>query len=387
MHKVMLSVGEASGDLHGASIARALRDLEPEISLFGMGGDAMKKAGVRVYYDIADYGVMGFVEVAKNLPRMFQLRDNLVEVMKREKPDVVVVIDYPDFNMRLAKCAKRLGIPVFSYIPPSAWAWRKGRAKSVARLVDRIAAIFPFEAKVYQDAGARVDFVGHPLLDIVKPVMTKADAAAFFGIAQDAPVVLLLPGSRKQEIEKLLPVMLEAAEKILAQNPACQFFLPVASTISREMLQSALEKRRVKVRLTKEHTYDLMRAADAAIAASGTVTLEAAILGLPSVVVYKMARLTYWIGRLLVKIPFISLPNIVAGRRVIPELLQSEATAETIAAETLKLLARGPYARQVREDLAEVKRALGESGAVRRVASLILEVAREKQEEDGDGKL
>ena len=375
MCKIMISVGEASGDLHGASIAAELKKIKPNIKMFGMGGKAMRKAGVELSHDFADLDVMGFVEVIKNLPRFFRLRDELVEIMKKEKPDVLLIIDYPDFNMRLAKCAKELGIPILSYIPPSAWAWRKGRAKSVAKIVNKIASIFPFEADVYRKAGADVAFVGHPLLDIVKPSMTKEEACQFFAANPEKPIILLLPGSRKQEITGLLPIMLESAEKMLQENPDCQFFLPAASTISPEMLQGILNNYKVKVHLTSENIYDLMNIADTAIAASGTVTLEAAILGLPVVVVYKMSAITYFIGKLLVKIPHISLPNIVMEERMIPELLQDEVTAENVAREASYLLRTHPNAEGVREKLRLMKEKLGSEGAVKRVAEEVLIMA------------
>ncbi len=378
MYKVMISVGEASGDLHGASVANALKNIQPDIKLFGMGGQAMRSAGVDVVHDIADLGVIGFVEVVKNLPRLFKLRDSLVELMHFERPDVLVVIDYPDFNMRLAAKAKEIGIPVVSYISPSAWAWRKGRAKDVAKVVDRLAAIFPFEADVYREAGANVTFVGHPLLDIVKPSMSRADAYSFFTADPNNPIVLLLPGSRTQEITNLLPVMLAAAEKIVKQVPDCQFYLPVASTISREMLQNILKNYSLKVTLTDENTYDLMSIANTAIAASGTVTLEAALLKLPCVVIYKMATLTYWLGKLLVKIPHFSLPNIVAGRQVIPELLQDAVSADQITRKILPMLLDNQEKNRLQHDLTEVRQKLGDIGAVDRVARVIIEVAQAK---------
>ena len=212
--KVMFSVGEASGDLHGGRVARELKQNIPDIEMFGMGGQTMREAGVDICYDIADLGVIGVAEVIKNLPRFFKLRDDLGRLMDERKPDVVVVIDYGDFNMRLAKVAKDKGIPVVSYISPSAWLWRKGRAKTVAKNTARVAAIFPMEAKVYEEAGANVTFVGHPLLDIVKPTRTKEEAYRHYGADSASPIVLLLPGSRLQEINSLLPPMLEAAETI-----------------------------------------------------------------------------------------------------------------------------------------------------------------------------
>lgn len=376
MCKIMISVGEASGDLHGASVASALKTIQPDVEIFGMGGQAMQAAGVKIVYDIADLGVIGFVEVIKNLPRLFKLRDDLAELMEKERPDALVIIDYPDFNMRLAKIAKQKGIPVISYISPTVWAWRRGRAKEVAEIVEKVAAIFPFEADVYQEAGANVTFVGHPLLDIVKTTMLKEEAYQYFGANPKQPIVLLLPGSRQQEILKLLPDMLAAGEKIAEQVQGAQFFLPVASTISREMLHNIIAEYKIPVVLTEKNTYDLMNIADVAIAASGTVTLEAALLKLPTVIIYRVATLTYLLGKLLIKIPYISLPNIIAGRKVVPELLQHAVTAENIAHEVLPVLRDPKVKNAMLQDLLEVRQKLGELGAVERVAKEILAVAK-----------
>lgn len=380
MVKVMLSAGEASGDLHGASVADALKRACPDIQLFGMGGRFMQAAGVEIVHDIADLGVIGLVEVVKNLPKLFRLRDKLAGIMDRERPDVLVVIDYPGFNTRLAKIAKAKNIPVVSYISPSAWAWGKGRAREVAQTVNKVAAIFPFEADVYREAGADVAFVGNPLVDIVKPGMTKDEAYRYFGADPARPVVMLLPGSRSQEIEKLLPVMLEAGEKLLETQP-CQFFLPVASTVPEEMLNSVIARYRLPVRLTRDRTYDLMGIAGAAVAASGTVTLEAALMGLPTVIIYKVAGLTYFLGKFLVKIPHIGLPNIVAGRKIVPELLQDDVNAATIAAAVRQLLTDQAYRKTVLADLESVRLSLGSSGAVERVAQVVLSVAQSGESE------
>ena len=376
MSKIMISVGEASGDLHGASVAHALKAIQPDIVLLGMGGKAMKAAGVDIVYDIADLGVIGFVEIIKNLPKLFKVRDMLAEVMDRERPDVLVIIDYHGFNIRLAKIAKSKGIPVISYICPKVWAWGRGRAKTVAETVEKVAAIFPFEVDVYSEAGANVTFVGHPLLDIVKTTMPKEQAYQYFGAIPTKPVVLLLPGSRQQEIVNLLPVMLASAEKIAETLPECQFFLPIASTISRVMIQDIIKQYNVNVILTENCTYDLMNIANMAIAASGTVTLEAAILNLPTVVIYKIAALTYLLGKIVVKIPYISLPNIVAGRKIVPELLQYEVTAENIAKEALPMLTDPAVHTAIVNDLIEMRQKLGAAGAVKRVAHEILAVAQ-----------
>ena len=379
MSKIMISVGEASGDLHGASVANALKLQQPDVKIFGMGGERMRSAGVEIVYDIADLGVIGLVEIIKNLPRLFKLRDSLAELMEREKPDVLVIIDYPGFNVRLAKVAKAKGIPVVSYITPSAWAWGKGRARELAGIAKRIAAIFPFEAEVYREAGADVTFVGHPLLDIVKTSMSKDAAYRYFGADPEKPVVLLMPGSRQQEIDNLLPVMLETAERLKKQIPDCQFFLPVASTISREIIQNQIGRYTVEVTVSPGPVYDLMSIADAAIASSGTATLETSLMRVPTVIIYKVNIITGFLGRRLLKIPNIGLPNIVAGRKVVPELLQGDVNPERILQEILPVLTDETVRQQVLTDLDEVKQRLGETGAVERVAGLILETAAEKE--------
>jgi lipid-A-disaccharide synthase len=377
MYKIMISVGEASGDLHGASVANALKLLQPDVRLFGMGGEQMRAAGVDIVYDIADLGVMGIVEVVKSLPKLFRVRDLLAKLMEQERPDVLVIIDYPGFNVRLAKIAKAKGIPVVSYISPSAWAWGRGRAKEVAETVERVASIFPFEADVYREAGAKVTFVGHPLLDIVKPSMSQAEAYQYFQADPAGPVILLMPGSRQQEIAGLLPDMLAAGERIADKLPGVQFYLPVASTISREALQGIVETYKVKVTFTTDKTYDLMQIASIAIAASGTATLETSLMKVPTVIVYKAATLTYLLGKLLVKIPNIGLPNIIAGRRIVPELLQGDANPDSIAGEALRIVCEQETRERILAGLLEVREKLGQTGAVSRVAQVIFEVAEQ----------
>jgi len=375
MYKIMFSAGEVSGDLHGAAIAKALKKIQPESKLFGFGGEKMRAAGVNILYDMQDYNVMGFWEVLKNLRRMFKLRDNLLKVIQREKPDLLILIDYPDFNWRLAKKAKKLGVPIFSYIPPSAWAWRKGRAKPVARLADKIVAIFPFELAVYEAVGANIEFVGNPLIDSVKPEMDKATAADYFDANLNNPNVLLLPGSRQQEVTILLPEMLKAAESIYAKYPETQFYLPAAATIPRAMLQKIIEPFHIPIHITDTYTYDLMNICDVAVATSGTVTLEAALMELPTVVLYKMSPISYFIGKLLIHVTNFSLPNIIAGDRIIPELLQQEVNTERITREMLALFKGTAGAAAVKLMLAQTKAKLGQPQAVDRIAKLIIETA------------
>lgn len=375
MYKIMFSAGETSGDMHGANLARAVKKLAPDTQLFGFGGPQMEKAGVVLCKNMLDYSVMGFWEVLVNLRKMFKLRDFLVEEMKRQKPDLLVLIDYPDFNWRLAGEAKKLGIPVFSYIPPSAWAWRKGRAKKVAQMADKIVAIFPFETKVYEEAGADISFVGNPLLDNVKPSMTKEQAYAFFGVNPGDDNILLLPGSRKQEIAKMLEPMLSAGKIIKRQRQRAKFFLPVAPGIDAGQIEQKIKDAGLDVQLCREKTYDLMNCCDFAIATSGTVTLEAALMGLPSVVLYKMSSFTYRIAKLFIKVKFFSLPNILADEKILPELLQDEVNGEKIAAEATRLLKDTDSATEVKRKLAGIKPKLGLPGVAERTAELILQTA------------
>lgn len=377
MTKIMISAGEASGDVHAAALTKEILKIDPTAQVYGMGGDGLRAAGGEVLFDIKDHGVMGLVEIILKLPSFFRLRSDFAKVMDQRRPDCLVTIDYPGFNMRLAKVARDKGIPVISFIAPSAWAWRKGRAKKVAKLVNKVAAIFPFEYEVYKEAGADTEFMGHPLVDIVKPNLSPAEAAAKAGKHEGRPLVLLLPGSRLQEIQRLLPAMLEAAKLVLKANPEVEFTMPRAGTIPREMLEEEIKRAGVPVNIVEGDNYDVMSVADVALAASGTVTLEAALCRLPSVIVYKTAPLTAFIVRRLLNIADIGLPNIVAGRHILPELLQEDATPENMAIAVLGLLEPEAHA-QALKDLDEVKIRLGEKGAVRRVAELTLRVAGDK---------
>ena len=378
MAKILISAGEASGDIHAAAVTAALKRIDSTTEVFGMGGDELRAAGGEVLFDIKDHGVMGFVEVIKKLPDLFKLRREFARVMDERKPDCLVVVDYPGFNMKLAKLAHDKGIPVVSYIAPSAWAWNKGRAKNVAKIVDKVACIFPFEYDVYKEAGAPVEFVGHPLVDIVHPTMERAEAEAWVGKVPGRPLVLLMPGSRLMEIERMLDVILEGAKLLKKQMPEVQFAMPRAGTIPIEMLQGKIKASGLDVKITEGHNYDLFSVADLALAISGTVTLEAAMCGLPIVILYRTSAITAFIARRVINIPNIGLPNIVAGRQILPELLQEELTPAKLAATAVELLApeRRP---QLEANLAYMKERLGEPGAVNRVAQLILRIAEEKK--------
>ena len=374
--KIMLSAGEVSGDLHGEELARAVLSLAPETELIGFGGEKMAAAGVRIVRNFADYNVMGILEVLKNLRRLKGLLDDLTAFMRKERPDLLVLIDYPDFNWRLAARAKERGIPVFSYIPPSAWAWRKGRAKSCAALADEIVAIFPHELPPYEAAGANISFVGNPLIDTVHAEMSAEEARSHFGIGADDVPILLMPGSRREEIERLLPPMLGAAEILAAQDAARRFFLPVAGGVDVAQIEKHLAASSVTVTLTHDARYALMGAARAAIAASGTVIMEAAIMGLPAVVLYRMSALSYLIGRLLVDVPRFSLPNILLGETFETELLQDAVQPDRIAEAMERIIVDGADRAYVMDCLARAVAKLGAPHAARRVAEKILALAR-----------
>lgn len=379
--KIMMSAGEASGDLHGARLAKEMLDMEPDVELFGFGGAKMAEAGVRLVRDCRDYSIMGVWEVILGLGRLLQLEKTLVEAMREEKPDLLLIIDYPDFNWRLAAKAKALGVPVFSYIPPSAWAWRKGRAKKCAAIAKEIVTIFHHEIGPYVTAGANVSFLGNPLVDTVHADMAPEAARAFFGLKEGERAVLLLPGSRRQEIALLLPDMLKAVQILKEKRPETRFFLPAAPGLERKEIERYIEKSGAPVELTEEHVYDLMGIADFAIATSGTVVMEAALMDLPAVVCYRMGRLNYAIGRMLVKIDHFSLPNIILGEEAEPELLQDEVTPERIAAEAAKLY-KGEAQREAA--MARLKVAvlqLGPPGASVRVAAHVLAAAGGKGSE------
>lgn len=368
---LMVVAGEASGDLHGATLARALVRLAPETALVGMGGDRMGSAGVRLLAGIEEGSVVGISEVARRLPALLRALRRLGRHLAESRPSGLVLIDFPDFNLRLARRASALGIPVIYFIPPQVWAWRRGRLRTIARHVSRVLAVFPFEVGLYQEAGVPVEFVGHPLLDVLPP-LDRAEARQ--GHASERETLIgLLPGSRSEEVRRHLPVLLEAAAMIHARRPGTRVVLALAPTIPIKAVAPWLQRGRVEVRVVTGETYRVMAGADLLLAASGTATLEAAWFGTPMVVLYRVSRLSYLIGRLLVRgVTHISLPNIIAGRGVVPELIQHAATPVALAGEGLALL-EDPAARAAQlGGLQEVRARLGQPGAAERAARAIL---------------
>lgn len=377
--KIMLSAGEASGDLHGANLAEALKAVDPQVELIGMGGEQMRKAGVRIVYDIKNLGVIGIGEIIKKIPFFYKLRTFLVNTMKEEKPDALVCIDYPGFNMKLIEKAKEAGIPVIYYILPTIWAWHKSRGNVIAEYTDLAVSLFPFEAEMYKKMGTNVVYGGHPLLDTVKPSMSKDEAYSFFGLQQGKKTVLFMPGSRVQEVQSLYGKMLAAGKLLQDKVEGLQFMVPKASTIDRHMLEEAAREANLEVHIGEGRVYDMMNIADAAICASGTATLETALMGVPTLLVYRVNALTYWLSKILVHLDSIGLPNIISGHRIMPELWQDEVTPENIEAAVLPWLVDAAAAEKARHLMAGVRCQMGEAGAVRRTAEIISEFVKEKQ--------
>jgi lipid-A-disaccharide synthase len=367
----MLSAGEASGDLNASALADWLKKLAPESELFGMGGPKMAAQGVRILKDPTGQSVIGFSEALKALPKMRKLLGQMEAALQEERPDCLVAVDFPGFNMKLARIAHSLGVPVVFYFAPSAWAWGKGRARQVAQTAKLVLCVFPMEEQVYKEAGAPVRYIGHPLAEIVK---AQPNPRQILGIGPETRLVALLPGSRPGEVRTLLAELLSAAQLVHAEMPDVQFILSHASSIPLDVLEQQASSLALPVRILSGNTYELLAAADAAVIASGTATLEAALLGTPMVIVYRTSRVTWFLGKLLLKISFIGLPNILAGKRLVPELLQNQANGKSIAREVTKLLRSDNSA--LRRELNSLKEKLGQGGAARRAAEEIIALVK-----------
>lgn len=374
---IMIVCGEASGDLHGSNLVKSLQLKEPDLSFCGMGGPDLQSCGVEILYDAEKIAVVGVFEVFSHLKDIFQAQKILRKRLKDSPPDLLIIIDLPDFNLMLARYAKKIGIPVFYYICPQIWAWRTGRVKTLKKRIDKLGVILPFEEDFFLSHGLKATYVGHPLLDSVRTTIPRKEFYQQNGINETNRCVGLLPGSRKREIYALLPIFLKAAEKLQRQcNDKLTFLIPRAATISVDDLDSVLQAHSsvaLDVRVVDGDRYNLMASCDCVVAASGTVTLELAILQTPMVVTYKLSPLTYRLAQMLVKLDHFSLVNLIAGFSAVPELLQEEVVPERICHELSLLLNVYSKKKEMGKSLRLVKRALGEPGASQRAA----EVARE----------
>ena len=375
---IMLSAGEASGDLHGATMSRALRSLDPSVRLIGMGGPRMAAAGVEILVDPTAHAAVGTSEAIGRVPGLYRAYRILVKRLRTGRPLALVVIDFPEFNLRLARQARRAGVPVVYFLPPQLWAWRGGRMRQMVRRVTRVLAAFPFERGLYEGAGVPVEFVGHPLLDVVPRHLDRATARARLGIGEGDTLVGLLPGSRSQEIARLLSPMLDAAARLARAGTGRRFVLGLAASVDRDLVTAQIADAAgaggPPVDVVEGLTHEVMGGADVLLIASGTATLEAALLGTPMVVCYRVSRLSEVVGRLLTHSPWISLPNIVAGREAVPEILQAEVRGERLAEEAERLLVDAGAAAAQRAAFTEVRSRLGQPGVGERAAQAVLKL-------------
>jgi lipid-A-disaccharide synthase len=366
----MMIAGEASGDLHGSGVVRELKQRRPAIDIFGLGGDAMKREGMELVRHISSMSFMGFIEIVKHLGLIREIERTLESLLDQRTPDVVVLIDYPGFNLRFARKVKKRGINVLYYISPQVWAWRPGRVKTMKRLVDRMEVVFPFEVEWYRREGIDGEWVGHPLVETLRVSVSREEFFRTQGLDAGRRVVGLFPGSRKQELENMLPAMLDAA-RALKKSHNVQCALAVAPNLGLPVLReyvSAAEP----IALVAGATYELMAYADAAIVTSGTATLETGWFGTPMVVIYKTSLPSYLIGRALITTRNIALVNIVLGKTVVPELIQNRLRGDAVANAVARILDDEPYRTSVRAELSAVRSKLGTPGASARVAEAII---------------
>ncbi|MBL7224755.1 MAG: lipid-A-disaccharide synthase [Desulfobacteraceae bacterium] len=369
--------GEASADLHGSNLVKAMKASCPGVTFCGIGGTNMKQAGVKILVSSSDMAVVGLTEVLQRFHTIFRAANKLKATLKTHHPDLLILIDYPDFNLYMARIARRLQIPVLYYISPQVWAWRRGRVKKIARRVDRMAVILPFEEAFYRKRGVTVDYVGHPLLDAFKrETYNLQPATRNPQPATRNPVVGLLPGSRREEIRNMLPIMIRSAEILKIRYPDIRCLLPLAKTIEPEFIDSFIRKSSLNIEVHQGDIYEVLDRCHIALVTSGTATLDTAIMAVPMVIVYKVAPLSYRVGKMLIKTSFIGLANLVAGERVVPELIQDEVTPERLADEALTLIENEHVRKKMITKLHGIRKRLGEGGASERTAKIAAEMMK-----------
>ncbi|MGD8525266.1 MAG: lipid-A-disaccharide synthase [Thioalkalispiraceae bacterium] len=371
--RIMIVAGEASGDHHAAKLVTRVKKQKPELQFYGIGGAHMREAGVDILVDSADMAVVGLVEVLAHRKVIFGALNQMRELLRTDPPDLLILTDYPDFNLRLAKTARQCGVKVLYYISPQVWAWRQGRVKKIRERVDMMAVVFPFEVDFYKKHDVPVKFVGHPLLDEVAPSRPRLELLEEFSLDANNPIVGLFPGSRKSEIKRLLPIILDSAQALRESNPNIQFVLPIASTLKTENISDQINETLLDIKVIEQRPYDAIEVCDTVISVSGTVTLEIALLEKPMVIINKIAWLSYIIVKQLLKIDNIGLCNIIAGMDIVPELIQKDATPEKISHEVSKILNDKEYAANMRRDLSRIKSLLKGDNASK-LESVVLEV-------------
>jgi len=377
--KILLVAGEVSGDLLGSHLVEAIQRIDPEVQFLGVGGEGLKRRGMKLLYPAHSLSVVGLTEVFTKLRSILKALQRLKKSLDQERPDLVILIDFPDFNLRLAKIAHRKGIPILYYISPQVWAWRARRIKLIARWVKKMVVLFPFEVPLYEAAGVDVEWVGHPLLDMVKPTLPKEKAFRQFGLDPQRRTIALLPGSRLNEVDRLLSPLLASVYLLQKESPDLQFILPLAPGIPKTIVSSQMKHISVPVKVVEGFTYDVMNLSDLLITASGTATLEGAILGKPMIIIYKVSFLSYWIGRALIQVDHIGLVNLVAEKEIAPELIQKDVHPQRIADEALRILRDPILGRKMTESMGEVRQKLGEPGATERAARIVTSLLREAE--------
>lgn len=372
MGHVMVVAGEVSGDMHAARVVEKIKEIAPETSFSGMGTTGLKDTGVNILIDPTEISTIGFIEALKNINKHLSHIKLLKEHIKKKNPDVLFLVDYSGFNMVMARIGHKLGIPVVNYFPPTAWIWGEWRARWMAKNNITIASAFPLEKKIYEKAGADVSFVGHPLLDIVQVEESSLEIYDKLELNSEKRVVGLLPGSRNSEIESLLPKMLDAAEKLQQDFPDLQFVLPLAPDVDQKKISAKVGEHNVILKIVDNYTYQTMKIADLVITASGTATLESLIMKTPMIVLYETSWSTYQLGKRLMNVEYIGLPNIIAGKEVVPELIQEQVSGENIFEEAVYLLKREYVLQNMGKKLESLKDKLGGPGAVEKTARLVL---------------
>jgi len=373
---VLIVAGEASADLHGSNLVRAMMRLDPGIVFRGIGGRSMETQGVDILVPCSEMAVVGLTEVLPRLRTIAGAYRDLKNILKRDRPDLLILIDYPDFNIMLSGVAKRFGVPVLYYISPQVWAWRRRRVEKLRQRVDRLAVILPFEEAYFRQKGLEAEYVGHPLLDVIPPRIEKNNALRALGMKETYPVVGLLPGSRKEEVVNLLPTMAKTALELRNTFPNLQCLLPRASTIPEEVIASILGNHPVEIQVIHGDMHRVLSACDFAFVASGTATLETAMMQVPMVILYRVSPLSYWIGKKVIKVPSIGLPNLVAQKKIVPELIQNEVSTERLTREALSLLGDRERREDMVKDLIKVREKLGSVSASQRTAQIALETMK-----------
>jgi lipid-A-disaccharide synthase len=377
--KILMVAGEVSGDLHGAHLMEAVHRIDPDIDFFGVGGEHLESKGMKLLYHShsQSLSVVGITEALFKLRSVLRALRRLKESLDRERPDLIILIDFPEFNLRLAKIASRRRIPVLYYISPQIWAWRPGRVKVIAERVKKMVVFFRFEVPLYQAAGVDVEWVGHPLLDIAKPSLSKEVAIERFGLDPQRRTIGLLPGSRMHELERLLPPLLASAQLLQKEISNLQFAIPLAPGFTEGTLSPWIRNSPVPVKLIEGWNYDVMNISELLILASGTATLEGAILGKPMIIIYKVSLLSSWVGRAMIRVNHIGLVNLVAGKEIAPELIQKDVNPKRIADEALRILKDPSLRQRMAESMAQVRQSLGEPGAAQRAARIVTSMIRE----------